>query len=218
MKRLFYFIGGGQFDSQKDFYKSVVEELKSCQWEKKDENTFICASGVTRSTFFKMTGIDYGFFEDREIIYCYDILYSKMVDGQFSWEVNFYENAEKQYSDYLIVENDDLGLFQAEEKTDNMSEEEIIKKLSSALTLATDNLDIDRIIDLIDNNFADVSNRMREIFCENLEVDDIGDVLKEDIARNWIEENPVDAYETAVDNMDSYEIKDKIIDYLSDNL
>ena len=99
-----------------------------------------------------------------------------------------------------------------------MSEEEIIKKLSAALTLATDNLDIDRIIDLIDNNFADVSNRMREIFCENLEVDDIGDVLKDDIARDWIEQNPSDAYDTAIDNMDSYEIKDKIMDYLSDNL
>lgn len=217
MKRLFTNININCGMSDNEYYKSIVEKLKKCSWEKLPDNKFLCVS-VDWLTFYKMAAIDYRYFEEKNIAFRYEIFFIKLSDGQFEYEVNFYEKEERQYSDYLIVETDDLELFKVEEKNEDLSEEEIIKKLSSALTLATDNLDIDRIIDLIDNNFADVSNRMREIFCENLEVDDIGECLKDDIAKDWIERNPDDAYETAVDNMDSYEIKDKIIDYLSDNL
>ena len=112
-------------------------------------------------------------------------------------------------------DTDILGLFTKTEEEPGTDWESL---LSDALKKALEETDVDSIVEFIDSNFPTVSDKIRENFCENLEVDDIGEVLKDDIARDWIEQNPDDAYDRAVDNMDSYEIKDKIIDYLSDNL
>lgn len=212
MKKLFAIMNVNENDV--DFYKSIVEELKSCQWEKTDSNNIFVCNSVSTLLFYKMTAIDCSYFESKNIDYFYEIFYTKGVDNTYTWEVNFYEKQERMYSDYLVVENDDLGLFQAEEKpcTDWQN------LLSNVLENALKETDVDSIVEFIDNNFADVSDKIRENLCDNLEVDDIGDVLKDDIARDWIERNSSDAYDVAVDNMDSYEIKDKIMDYLSDNL
>ena len=217
MKRLFTNINVDCGVSNNDYYKGIVEELKKCSWEKLPDNKFLCVS-VDWLTFYKMTAIDYRYFEEKNIDFRYEIFFKKLPDGQFEYEVNFYEKEERQYDDYLIVETDDLELF-TEEKPEDLSEEEIIKKLSSALTLATDNLDIDRIIDLIDNNFADVSNRMREKFCESLVVDDIdNDDLKDEIGREWAENNTEELKNIYLDNASSYELKEMATDIINDYL
>ena len=214
MKRLFTNINVDCGVSDNEYYKSIVEELKKCSWEKLPDNKFLCVS-VDWLTFYKMAAIDYRYFEEKNIAFRYEIFFKKLPDGQFEYEVSFYEKEERQYNDYLIVETDDLELFQAEEKPTGTNWESF---LSDALKKALEETDVDSIVDFIDNNFADVSNKIRENLCDNLEVDDIGETLKEDIARDWIEQNPCDAYEKALDNMSSYDVRDKIIDYLSDNL
>lgn len=213
MKRLFTNINVDCGMSDNEYYKSIVEELKKCSWEKLPDNKFLCVS-VDWLTFYKMAAIDYRYFEEKNIAFRYEIFFIKLPDGQFEYEVNFYEKEERQYNDYLIVETDDLELFQAEEKP----ETDWRNLLSNVLENALEETDVDSIVEFIDSNFAEVSDKIRENFSDNLEVDDIGDVLKDDIARDWIERNSDDAYDRAVDNMDSYEIRDKIIDYLSDNL
>jgi hypothetical protein len=110
-------------------------------------------------------------------------------------------------------DTDILGLF-TEEKPGTDWE----TLLGNAIKKALAETDVDSIVEFIDNNYADVSNKIRENFSENLEVDDIEEVLKDDIAKDWIEQNYDDAYDRAVNNMDSYEMKDKIIDYLQNNL
>ena len=208
-----------------------IETLKTMDWQYDRYE----ASGVALLYF---SNTDDSYFQDITdvCVSCLrELLGNNNTMESFYWEIAYRYHKDTSFYDlhYAIwckgevvkdgiiqeFDTDILGLFtKEEEKTDNLSEEEIIKKLSAALALATDNLDIDKIVELIDNNFADVSNRMRENFCENLEVNDIGDVLKDDIARDWIEQNPDNAYDTAVDNMSSYDVRDKIIDYLSDNL
>lgn len=216
MKRLFTNIDVNVYGvSDNEYYKNIVEELKKCNWEKLPDNKFLCVS-VDWLTFYKMTAIDYRYFAEKNIAFRYEIFFIKLPDGQFEYEVNFYEKEERQYSDYLIVENDDLELFQVVEE--EKPETDWRNLLSNVLENALKETDVDSIVEFIDNNFADVSNKIRENFSDNLEVDDIGEVLKQDIAEDWIEQNPDDAYDRAVDNMDSYEMRDKIIDYLQNNL
>lgn len=213
MKRLFTNINTYEFNSQEDYYNSIVEELKSCEWVKaRDGDKFLCES-VPFLTFYKMTAIDYRYFEEKSINFRYEIIYTKTTDNQYSWEVNFYENEERQYNDYLLVENDDLGLFSRPEEQKDWRD-----ILSYTLNQILQSESIRDIVDYIDNNFPSLSDQVREDCVNNLVASDIDDSLKEDIARDWIDDNSRDAFYRAWDNLDSYEIKDKIIDYLSDNL
>lgn len=216
MKRLFTNINTYEFNSQEDYYNSIVEELKSCEWVKaRDSNKFLCES-VPFLTFYKMTAIDYRYFEEKNVNFRYEIIYTKGVDNQYLWEVNFYENEERQYNDCLLVENDDLGLFSRPEEQKGESDWRDI--LSYTLNQILQSESVEDVVDYIYNNFSLISDKIREGCIENLVASDIDDSLKEDIARDWIDDNSRDAFDRAWDNMDSYEIKDKIIDYLSDNL
>lgn len=79
MKSLFTNINTYEFNSQEDFYKSIVEELKSCDWVKaRDSDKYLCES-VPYLTFYKMTAIDYRYFEDKNICFRYEIFYTKLV-------------------------------------------------------------------------------------------------------------------------------------------
>jgi hypothetical protein len=216
MKSLFTNINTYEFNSQEDFYKSIVEELKSCDWVKaRDSDKYLCES-VPYLTFYKMTAIDYRYFEDKNICFRYEIFYTKGVDNQYTWEVNFYENEERQYNDYLIVENDDLGLFSRPEE--QKEEPDWRDVLSYTLNKILQSESVEDVVDYIDNNFASISDKVRENCIDNLVASDIDDSLKEDIARDWIDDNSGEAFDRAWDNMDSYDIKNKIIDYLADNL
>lgn len=214
MKRLFTNINTYEFNSQEDFYKSIVEELKGCEWVKENNDKFLCKS-VPSMTFYKMTAIDFEYFEVKDINCRYEIIYSKLPDGQYSWEVNFYENEERQYSDYLLIENDDLGLFSSPEE---QTEENPIELLKKALILCVEKeigtSDITSVIEEYDYLY----DAIKENVIDNLGIEDLSDSLMEDAAYEYIERCPADCYERAMDNMESYDIKDKIIDYLSDNL
>lgn len=214
MKRLFTCMNVNENDM--DFYKNIVEELKSCEWVKaRDSDKFLCES-VPSLTFYKMTAIDFEYFEVKNINFRYEIIYTKTTDNQFSWEVNFYENEERQYSDYLLVENDDLELFsRLEEQKEELDWRDVLSCTLNQILLSES---VEDVVDYIDNNFPSISDKIRENCIENLDPSDIDDSLKEDIAGDWIDDNSSDALDRAWDNMDSYEIKDKIIDYLSDNL
>lgn len=215
MKRLFDFIGT-ETNTPKDFYKSVVEELKSCEWVKEgDNNKFICES-VPFLTFYKMTAIDYRYFEEKNINFRYEIFYSKTVDNQYLWEVNFYEFNERQYGDYLIVQSDDLGLFQnTEEQTTDEDPVELLKKaLKLCAEKGVDTANIQGVIEDYDYIYDAIKTQV----LDNIGVDDLPSFLIEDAGKEWIDENAADAYDRAVNAMESYEIRDKIIEYLSDNL
>ena len=90
--------------------------------------------------------------------------------------------------------------------------------LEATLQNAIENLGEHEVASFIDDNFSGVSDVIRDRILENLDSDDVPDWLKEDIARDWCENNSEDAWEIAEDNMDSCDVKEKIIGYLERNL
>lgn len=202
-----------------------LETLKTMDWQDdRDEDStgaLLYFSNTNDSYFQDITGV---------CVSCLrELLGSNNTMESFYWEIAYrFHNDSNFYDlhyaiwckgdvvkDGVIQEFDDdvLGLFTEKKPCTDWQ-----NLLSNVLENALKETDVDSIVEFIDNNFADISNKIREDLCDNLEVDDIGETLKDDIARDWIEQNPCDAYEIALDNMSSYDVRDKIIDYLSDNL
>lgn len=202
-----------------------IETLKTMDWQSDryevTGNALLYFSNTNDSYFQDITGI---------CVSCLrELLGSSNSMESFYWEIAYRFHNDTRFYDlhYAIwckndvvksgviqeFDTDVLGLF-TEEKPGTDWE----SLLSDALKKALAETDVDSVVEFIDNNFAEVSNKIRENLCENLEVDDIGEVLKDDIAKDWIEQNPSDAFERAMRDMDSYEIKDQIIDYLQNNL
>lgn len=189
-----------------------IETLKKLEWVETDN--YFMTRNLPDQVFLDLTDID-----PSSI---YDSIYLPVSNKIEYYKSSVYKNGEKYFLQYTIfvdgVEwakgnfamfgNDLLELYAP--KWESL--------LGNALKKVLAATDVDSIVEFIDNNYADVSNKIRENFCENLEVDDIGEVLKQDIAKDWIGHNSDDAYDRAMHNMDSHEIKDKIIDYLQNNL
>lgn len=201
-----------------------IKGLKSYAWEKNHDTDTFFIGGISIECFTDFTGYDLAKLQDLKadnISMGWDLVYGKPGTDE-KYPTSYYLQGivyidNKIFNDekHFISDVDFLGLYtKEEEKTDTDWQ----NLLSNVLENALKETDVDSIVDFIDSNFPTISDKIRENFSENLEVDDIGDNLKDDIARDWIERNPSDAYDTAIDNMDSYEIKDKIMDYLSDNL
>lgn len=205
MKRLFTNINTYEFNSQEDFYKSIVEELKSCEWAKEEGNRFLCKS-VPFLTFYKMTAIDYRYFEEKNINFRYEIIYSKGVDNQYSWEVNFYENEERQYNDYLLVENDDLGLFPQEKTEEKSTKDKLIECINNYCNENTRSA----FIDFLGDEFPGLWEDIVDVVRENEDT--------EETAKRWIDDNNGDAIDYVFDNCDSYDLKGYVIDFIRDNL
>lgn len=216
MKRLFTNIVTCESNSEEEFYKSVVEELKSCEWVKaKDSDKFLCES-VPYLTFYKMTAIDYRYFEDKNINFRYEVIYTKGVDNQYTWEVNFYENEERQYNDYLIVENDDLGLFSRPEEQKEESDWRDV--LSYTLNQILQSESVEDVVDYIDNNFASISDKIRENCVENLSKDDLDSDFVEEIGKSWVEKNTSDAWDLIEENAYTSDLKDFVIRVIENNI
>ena len=238
MKRLFTninVIACGVSDNE--YYKNIVEELKKCSWEKLSDNKFLCVS-VDWLTFFEMTAIDYRYFEEKNIAFRYEIFFEKLPDGQFEYEVNFYEKEERQYSDYLIVENDDLELFKAESEEDNDGLGLFHDTLHNALQ---NNSNVD-IIEYLKENFTDLWNsivedvadnttvddiknyncylydRIKDDILDGLDADDLADDLKDDVGREWAENNTDELKDIWLDNANSQEMRDMVCDIVHDYL
>ena len=216
MKNLFVNINTYEFNSQEDFYKSIIEELKSCEWVKaRDSDKFLCES-VPYLTFYKMTAIDYRYFEDKNINFRYEVIYTKGVDNQYTWEVNFYENEERQYNDYLIVENDDLGLFSRPEE--QKEEPDWRDVLSYTLNQILQSESVEDVVDYIDNNFASLSDKIRENCVENLSKDDLDSDFVEEIGKSWVEENTSDAWDLIEKDAYTSDLKDFVIRVIENNM
>lgn len=204
-----------------------IETLKKLDWEK--VNDFFKAP-IGSDFLTELTG--YNIYEDTVTIM-----------SPMSWQVDYYKSAvyqdfdEKYYLEYRIFvggvqwasgkfamfDGDLLELYTPteepkEEPTEEKKPTDWHDLLTDALKIAMEETDTDSIVEFIDSNFADVSDKIRENLCDNLEVDDIGEVLKEDIAKEWIENNPDDAWDMAEENLCSGDIRDKIISYLENNL
>lgn len=203
-----------------------LETLKTMDWQD-DRNTtlgndLLYFSNTDDSFFQDITGVCVSCLrellgnDNTTISFYWEIAYRKKEGNLFDLHYAIWCKGDVVKNGVIQeFDTDILGLFTKTEEKPGTDWESL---LSDALKKALEETDVDSIVDFIDSNFPTVSDKIRENFSENLEVDDIGEVLKDDIARDWIEQNPDDAYDRAVDNMDSYEIKDKIIDYLSDNL
>ena len=203
-----------------------IETLKTMDWQydryEASGAALLYFSNTNDSYFQDITGICVSCL--RELLGCSNTMES------FYWEIayRFHKDSVDYDLHYAIwckndvvkdgviqeFDTDILGLFTEQKPTST----DWKSLLSDTLKKAFEETDVDSIVEFIDNNFADVSNKIRENLCENLEVDDIGEVLKDDIAKDWIEQNPENAYKRAVENISSYDMKDKIIDYLQNNL
>ena len=198
-----------------------VETLKNVYWEKEDETSFSFIPDV--KTFTELTDYDIEVWTEDTQAAELSIKYQT---------TNITENGIPYFAlrfiakihgiiwadEYFVMfKGDELGLFtpKAEEQKEESNWSDV---LYNALTQVLQSKSIRDVVDYIDNNFSSLSDQIREDCVHNLDPSDIDDSLKEDIAREWIEENAADAYDSAIYGMESYDIKDKIIEYLSDNL
>lgn len=200
-----------------------LEELKSYAWEKNHDTDTFFIGGISIECFTSLLGYDLVKLQELKadnVSMDWDLVYGKPgtdekhPNSYYLQGVVYIDNKifnEKSY----IADVDFLGLYT---KTEEKPGTDWKNLLSNVLENALKETDVDSIVEFIDNNFADVSNKIRENCCENLEVDDIGECLKDDIARDWIEHNPDDAYDRAVENMYDSDVRDKVIDYINENL
>lgn len=206
-----------------------IETLKTFHWvevvDSMNNKTFM-SRDLADQDFLDLTGVD--------LESLYDSIYLPVSNRIRYYKSTAYKNGEKYFLQYIIFVDgvewargnfamfvgDTLELYtpKTEPTEEKPTDTDWRNLLGNVLENALKETDVDSIVEFIDNNFCEVSNKIRENFSDNLEVDDIGEVLKYDIASDWIEQNPDEAYDRAVDKMDSYEMRDKIIDYLQNNL
>ena len=197
-----------------------LETLKSMDWQSDRGEDLLYFSNTNDSYFQNITGV---------CVSCLrDLLGGDNTMENFYWEIayRFHKDTVSYDLHYAIwckgnvvkdgviqeFNSDVLGLFTKSEESDWRD------ILSYTLNQILQSESVRDIVDYIDNNFPSLSDQVREDCVNNLVASDIDDSLKEDIARDWIDDNSSEAFDRAWNNMDSYEIKDKIIDYLSDNL
>lgn len=70
----------------------------------------------------------------------------------------------------------------------------------------------DKIVEYIKENDVDLYQEMRQLFVNELEVDDLTDGLREEVGECYIEDNPSRAFSTALDYMSDYDTRDAIKD------
>jgi hypothetical protein len=198
-----------------------IKGLKSYAWEKNHDTDIFFIDGISIECFTDFTGYDLAKLQDLKadnISMGWDLVYGKPGTDE-KYPTSYYLQGivyidNKIFNDekHFISDVDFLGLYTKEEEK---TEEQLFLDTIAGFIGEHDD---EHIIDLLKQNCTDFWNKIVCDVAENLTVTDIDDSLKDDIARDWIEQNSSDAYDTAIDNMDSYEIKDKIMDYLSDNL
>jgi hypothetical protein len=201
----------------KTLTKEQLDFLKNHAWEKDDNLCILRDIGF--ESFRDITGYDLPelsnsttlpitcniYYAPSQYFTGYCFTYNVFVDGN-----NF------ACDTFCVVPDDVMGFFT--EKPAENTDQDDFNVLKNTLETILEKYDTETVAEFLDNNFADIPNSIREKCVENLDVDDLGECLIEDAAYKWIEDNPEDAYERAIRDMDSYDIKNKIIDYLSDNL
>jgi len=200
-----------------------IKGLKSYVWEKNHNTDTFFIGGISIECFTDYTGYDLAKLQELKpdnVSMGWELEYGKP-DTDAKHPTTYYLHSivyidNKIFNEkYFVSDVDFLGLYTKEEEKTGTDWQNL---LSNVLENALKETDADSIVEFIDNNFAEISNKIRENFSENLEVDDIGECLKSDIVQEYIEENASGILNDVWDRADSYDIKDKIIDYLSDNL
>ena len=205
-----------------------IEELKKMEWVEAlngENNNYFMALNLADNDFVDLTGID--------LNSLYDNIYLPVSNRIEYYKSSVYKNGEKFYLQYIIfvdgVEwargnfamfvSDELGLFTPKtEEQEEQTEENPIELLKKALKLCADKEVETSDVTSVIEDFDYLYDAIKENIIDNLGVEDLSDSLMKDAANEYIERNPSNCYERAMDNMASYEVKDKIIDYLSDNL
>lgn len=201
-----------------------VETLKNVCWEKENETSFSFIPDV--KTFTELTDYDVKVWtedtQSTELSIKYqttnitenDIPYFAL---RFIAKIHGIIWADEYF---VMFKGDELGLFtpKTEEQEEQTTEENPIELLKKALELCAEKEVATSDITSVIEDYDYLYDAIKENIIDNLGVEDLSDSLMEDAANEYIERCPADCYERAMDNMDSYEIKDKIIDYLSDNL
>ena len=200
---------------------AAIEQLKKSQWQEVEKDKKITGDFST-NLLWEITGLNA------------DILNTKIENAYYEATYTRTENGENEYAYNLCIgyltendasifscktddsDTDFLELFtETEEQTEDENPIELLKK---ALKLCADKevgtSDITSVIE----DFDYLYDAIKENIIDNLGIEDLSDSLIEDAAYEYIERNPSDCYYRAMDNMESCEVKDKIIDYLSDNL
>ena len=200
-----------------------IETLKTMDWQGDRNGDLLYFTNTNDSYFQDITGV---------CVSCLrELLGSNNTMESFYWEIAYRFHKESDFFDLhyaiwckgdivkdgIIQEFDDdvLGLF-TENKPDTDWQEALKTLLENIFK--NPEADTEKIVDFIDSNFPCISDKIRENCIDNLVPSDLDDSLKEDIARDWIDDNTNDAWDKVWDSLDSYDIKDKIIEYLSDNL
>ena len=187
--------------------KALTEGMFS-KAESTDE-TVILRADVDKETYCKIADIDLKTVSMLGNVY--GILEYFENGGQFTLKCETYLNTEEEdyMEERLSVEYahtyDFLDLFKKEEDTDVTSPDVQKKYVQHYLE---DNKD--DIADKLYDDFPEVYAELKEQIIESLEHDDVGDCLAEEIADNWIRVNSEEAFDKALNEISSYDLKDKI--------
>lgn len=200
-----------------------IETLKTMDWQDDRGEDLVYFTNTNDSYFQDITGV------------CVSCLRELLGDSNtitsFYWEIAYRYHKDSMIYDlhYAIwckgdvvkdgvvqeFDTDILGLFtKTEEKTDNP-----IERLKKALQECENNPDVEKAdIQAAIEEFDFIYDSLQRLVLDNVGVGDLPDNLIEDCAKEWIEQNPDDAYDRAIENMYDSDVRDKVIDYINENL
>ena len=197
-----------------------VETLKNVWWEKENETSFSFIPDI--KTFTELT--DYDVEEWTKDAQSVDLSIKYQTTNITENEIPYYAlrfiakiHGIIWADEYFVMfKGDELGLFTP--KAEEQEEEDPIELLKKALKLCEEKeVEVPDMTSVIEDNVY-IYDAIKTQVLDNIGVNDLPDYVIEDAAREWIDNNSGDAYDRAVNAMESYEIRDKIIEYLSDNL
>lgn len=192
--------------------EKTIETLKSFAWIFEDNEYYTNIQENTETVNLLIRGLCN--IEMETLRKCYGnndlvcrFVYYNTDDNRFVLTLNIRGSQEVIYADSQIFDTDILYFYPVEE------EHPTLEQLKDLLNKLSKNYSAEDIVCFLEENCVDIPNKIRENCLDNMDESD-----KEDIAADWIERNPEDAWDKAWDNMDSYTIKDKVIEYIQDNL
>ena len=180
-----------------------VEELKSKTWVYRENGQFVTTE--CENEIYEMTGFHIPTAKKCENgnLIKYHLLYQKK-DNEITLSVYVWfehGNGSPIFTDSITLEGDVLGLFPTTEETVesflNCSGEEFLEKLKER----------DRLL----------YNEIETFFQKDV-LDNLDGSQKEDIAYEYIEDNPNDSFDKVRDCLSDSDIKDFVKDYINDNL
>lgn len=214
--------------------ETILNELRKAEWTKEGEE-FLCKNPLEDCMASDLTGV---FFADvlskLGFNYYWRFSYYNTETTEYCLKATLRVDDTTRYEDTQIFSSDVLGLFENKKEPANLVDviSDYIKNNAYGCR---------KVADIIKENFEDVSDILfenRNIICLDNSHEEIIEELKnchgdlwgdiendirenldeEEIAHTWLEENTSDAIDYVGRYGDSGDIKDFVINYLSDNL